>query len=383
MQNCQATENTRGTKKSLVVALGPPLFNYIWTYGDRASPPPTQEAQSAQFENPASDFKHCVQDVISSWNASSSQKTKERSLVQYLKREFLAGYIYCLIPFPGISLVELADYALRFLVNPKSPKRSVVTGGVEWKSLILVSIDWEYHGRRSGSSVAAASTTTTRSSTSTTPAEGCREVESGGAATTQPRFRQDSSHQPLQSHLSHPWWNWPPCPLQCCPQMVCVFLFLIRIVSYVLLYSWTLDVINCATSFATSHFTTIARSDSLNHKDVPFQIHAASFVCFANYFRTLSFLLPLYFSHYPPPWWYECRLPNCTQDPNLSLTCFFFHLFPRQDVLNQFSMVNLELFNIVEDIKKVSKAFVVHPKNVNAENATSMCLFLPPRCSGT
>lgn len=32
-------------------------------------------------------------------------------------------------------------------------------------------------------------------------------------------------------------------------------------------------------------------------------------------------------------------------------------------------MVNLELFNIVEDIKKVSKAFVVHPKNVNAENA--------------
>ena len=35
-------------------------------------------------------------------------------------------------------------------------------------------------------------------------------------------------------------------------------------------------------------------------------------------------------------------------------------------------MVNLELYNIVEDIKKVSKAFVVHPKNVNAQNATSM-----------
>lgn len=34
-------------------------------------------------------------------------------------------------------------------------------------------------------------------------------------------------------------------------------------------------------------------------------------------------------------------------------------------------MVNLELFNIVEDIKKVSKAFVVHPKNVNADNAAS------------
>ena len=34
-------------------------------------------------------------------------------------------------------------------------------------------------------------------------------------------------------------------------------------------------------------------------------------------------------------------------------------------------MVNLELFNIVEDIKKVSKAFVVNPKNVNQETATS------------
>lgn len=47
----------------------------------------------------------------------------------------------------------------------------------------------------------------------------------------------------------------------------------------------------------------------------------------------------------------------------------------RQDILGQFSMVNLELYNIVEDIKNVSKAFVVHPKNVNAENATSMFLF--------
>lgn len=40
--------------------------------------------------------------------------------------------------------------------------------------------------------------------------------------------------------------------------------------------------------------------------------------------------------------------------------------------MGQFSMVNLELYNIVEDIKNVSKAFVVHPKNVNAENAMSM-----------
>ncbi|KAL0341749.1 UNVERIFIED_CONTAM: Mediator of RNA polymerase II transcription subunit [Sesamum calycinum] len=47
-----------------------------------------------------------------------------------------------------------------------------------------------------------------------------------------------------------------------------------------------------------------------------------------------------------------------------------------QDILGQFSMVNLELYNIVEDIKNVSKAFVVHPKNVNAENAT----ILPVMC---
>uniref|UniRef100_A0A5B6Z5X9 Putative mediator of RNA polymerase II transcription subunit 8 isoform X1 n=1 Tax=Davidia involucrata TaxID=16924 RepID=A0A5B6Z5X9_DAVIN len=46
------------------------------------------------------------------------------------------------------------------------------------------------------------------------------------------------------------------------------------------------------------------------------------------------------------------------------------------DILGQFSMVNLELFNIVEDIKKVSKAFVVHPKNVNAENATILPVML-------
>ncbi|PKU63591.1 Mediator of RNA polymerase II transcription subunit 8 [Dendrobium catenatum] len=47
-----------------------------------------------------------------------------------------------------------------------------------------------------------------------------------------------------------------------------------------------------------------------------------------------------------------------------------------QDILGQFSMVNMELFNIVEDIKKVSKAFVVHPKNVNAENALILPVML-------
>ncbi|KAL5756876.1 hypothetical protein ACOSQ2_021622 [Xanthoceras sorbifolium] len=47
-----------------------------------------------------------------------------------------------------------------------------------------------------------------------------------------------------------------------------------------------------------------------------------------------------------------------------------------QDILGQYSMVNLELFNIMEEIKKVSKAFVVHPKNVNAENATILPVML-------
>ncbi|KAI9087296.1 hypothetical protein K1719_030766 [Acacia pycnantha] len=47
-----------------------------------------------------------------------------------------------------------------------------------------------------------------------------------------------------------------------------------------------------------------------------------------------------------------------------------------QDILGQYSMVNLELFNIVDEVKKVSKAFVVHPKNVNAENATILPVML-------
>ncbi|CAK7323776.1 unnamed protein product [Dovyalis caffra] len=47
-----------------------------------------------------------------------------------------------------------------------------------------------------------------------------------------------------------------------------------------------------------------------------------------------------------------------------------------QDILGQYSMVNLELFSIVDEIKKVSKAFVVHPKNVNAENATILPVML-------
>lgn len=47
-----------------------------------------------------------------------------------------------------------------------------------------------------------------------------------------------------------------------------------------------------------------------------------------------------------------------------------------QDLLSQYSMVNLELFNIVDEIKKVSKAFLVYPKNVNAENAVVLPVML-------
>ncbi|XP_027340996.1 mediator of RNA polymerase II transcription subunit 8 isoform X2 [Abrus precatorius] len=47
-----------------------------------------------------------------------------------------------------------------------------------------------------------------------------------------------------------------------------------------------------------------------------------------------------------------------------------------QDILGQYSMVNLELFNIVDEMKKVSKAFLVHPKNVNADNATILPVML-------
>lgn len=47
-----------------------------------------------------------------------------------------------------------------------------------------------------------------------------------------------------------------------------------------------------------------------------------------------------------------------------------------QDILGQYAMVNLELFKIVEEIRTVSKAFVVHPKNVNAENSTILPVML-------
>lgn len=82
------------------------------------------------------------------------------------------------------------------------------------------------------------------------------------------------------------------------------------------------------------------------------------------------------------PKWYSNSYFESNQFLNWKAIAIPLLLFPqnlifgfyvcRQDILGQFSMVNLELYNIVEDIKNVSKAFVVHPKNVNAENATSM-----------
>ncbi|XP_057820129.2 mediator of RNA polymerase II transcription subunit 8 isoform X2 [Cryptomeria japonica] len=47
-----------------------------------------------------------------------------------------------------------------------------------------------------------------------------------------------------------------------------------------------------------------------------------------------------------------------------------------QDVLSQFSVVNVSLVKIVDDIKKVSKAFVIYPKNVNQENSTKLPVML-------
>ncbi|KFK33493.1 hypothetical protein AALP_AA5G020200 [Arabis alpina] len=47
-----------------------------------------------------------------------------------------------------------------------------------------------------------------------------------------------------------------------------------------------------------------------------------------------------------------------------------------QDILGKYSMVNLELSNIVKDVKSVSAAFVVLPKNVNAENAAILPVML-------
>ncbi|MCO5572840.1 hypothetical protein L7F22_026599 [Adiantum nelumboides] len=50
------------------------------------------------------------------------------------------------------------------------------------------------------------------------------------------------------------------------------------------------------------------------------------------------------------------------------------HRWP--EVLGQFSMVNVELLNLVEDIKPILRMFVVHPKNVNAENSQMLPVML-------
>ncbi|KAG2264411.1 hypothetical protein Bca52824_071490 [Brassica carinata] len=47
-----------------------------------------------------------------------------------------------------------------------------------------------------------------------------------------------------------------------------------------------------------------------------------------------------------------------------------------KDILGQYKMINLDLFILVEEVKQVSKAFVVLPKNVNAENASILPVML-------
>ncbi|KAH0869563.1 hypothetical protein HID58_076585 [Brassica napus] len=47
-----------------------------------------------------------------------------------------------------------------------------------------------------------------------------------------------------------------------------------------------------------------------------------------------------------------------------------------KDILGRYKMINLDLFILVEEVKQVSKAFVVLPKNVNAENASILPVML-------
>ncbi|KAL3702340.1 hypothetical protein R1sor_020362 [Riccia sorocarpa] len=46
------------------------------------------------------------------------------------------------------------------------------------------------------------------------------------------------------------------------------------------------------------------------------------------------------------------------------------------EVLGQFAMVNVELLNLIDDVKPILKMFVVYPKNVNAENAPILPIML-------
>ncbi|CAF2090613.1 unnamed protein product [Brassica napus] len=48
----------------------------------------------------------------------------------------------------------------------------------------------------------------------------------------------------------------------------------------------------------------------------------------------------------------------------------------RKDILGRYKMINLDLFILVEEVKQVSKALVVFPKNVNAENASILPVML-------
>ncbi|KAG2261593.1 hypothetical protein Bca52824_068672 [Brassica carinata] len=47
-----------------------------------------------------------------------------------------------------------------------------------------------------------------------------------------------------------------------------------------------------------------------------------------------------------------------------------------KDILRRYKMINLDLFILLEEVKQVSKDFVVLPKNVNAENAAILPVML-------
>jgi hypothetical protein len=165
------------------------------------------------------------------------------------------------------------------------------------------------------------------------------EAEPGIAATAEPGGREGASQQPLQCHLSHPRRLRRLWPHQHHPQMVLPPLF-IPLSSSLFTHNSTTSRFMLFRFLFGSRFTRCLENStniilfSVSNKLKPFIV---SFLCLSNCVNTLV-------------------------------------LCARQDILGQYSMVNLELFNIVDEIKKVSKAFVVHPKNVNAENSTSMYL---------
>ncbi|KAF8117568.1 hypothetical protein N665_0009s0088 [Sinapis alba] len=78
--------------------------------------------------------------------------------------------------------------------------------------------------------------------------------------------------------------------------------------------------------------------------------------------------------------------PKWSHPQRLLHTLFFIFLFLsvkkqrlcicREDILRQYWTINRDLFILVEEVKQVSKAFVVLPKNVNAKNAAILPVML-------